>query len=192
MDSILYFAFKNQAYIRNFTASEVSRVMYQSQTNPYINYIPCNPITGLVFEDNIDAQYEDTEPDGWELGANATYWYKKGGSQGSASCVIIGTGEDENVKCNTLYGIEKGVNTFTIDIKDKGKNDLVHIKITYFAGDDYLSLKGTDIDFSFPSDDEWTTHTADITFPYNTAYINIKAWTNSDESYMDELSLKKK
>ncbi|MFC2087921.1 hypothetical protein ACFLSA_07165, partial [Bacteroidota bacterium] len=177
MDSILFFAFKNQAFIRSFTGTEASKIVYQSQINPYMNYIPCNPITSQVFEDNIDSKYGDTEPDGWELGPNATYWQNKGGSQGSASCVIIGTGEDKNLKCTRLYGIEKGINTFSIDIKDRGSNDTVYVKIIYYSGNDYFSLKGTEVDLAFPSGDNWLKNTAEITFPYNTSYIDIKVWS---------------
>lgn len=191
MDSIFYFVFSHQAFIRNFTGTQAAKVVYQSQTNPYINYMPANPITGQCFEDNIDEVYGDTMPDGWIIGTTAAYW-EDGGSQGSKGYVSVNTGETTNLSLTRLYGIEKGVNDFTIDIKDKEANDTVYVEITYYSGDTYSTLSGTEIQLAFPSTANWSTNDTTVTFPYNTSYVNIQVWSRTDESYVDELTLKKK
>lgn len=185
MDSICEFAVKHPYAIRGWTGSEAARIVYQSETNPYINYIPS-------LDMNIDAAMGDTMPDGWTLGANAALHEAMTGSQSSLGCVSVGTGETTNLYLTRLYGIEKGVNEFTIDIKDAGANDTVYVEFTYNYGDKYSALSTAEINKAFPSTASWTTNTTEVTFPYNTSFVDIQVWSRTAESYVDELTLKKK
>ena len=159
--------------------------MYQSETNPYLNVMPSLDV-------NIDAILGDTMPDGWTIGSEAAYWEAMAGSQGSLGCVSVNTTESDNLYLTRLYGTEKGINTFTIDVKDRGVNDTVYVEFTYYTGATYQTLSGTEINKAFPSTPDWVTNTTEVTFPYNTSYVDIQVWTRTAESYVDELTLRKK
>ena len=184
MDSICGFMVQHPHYIRNWTGSEAAKIMYQSETNPYLNIIPSLDV-------NIDEVYGDTMPDGWIIGSESAYWEDMAGSQGSLSCVSIGTTEVDNLSATRIYGVEKGINTFGIDIKDKGANDSVYVEITYYTGAKYTDLSGTEIQLSFPSTAEWVTNTGEITIPYNSSYIDIEIWSRTSESYVDQIFMRK-
>lgn len=194
MDSICWFIQNNRHFIKVANPTTWVKWLYHSTTNPLINYIPKNPITGQVFEDNIDEGYGDARPDGWKFGSNDTdngvKWYTNGGSQGSAGYIRVGDGD--TIMCKKLLGVEKGNNVFTMDVKDYSGSDTVIIKFIYYYGTNANALLDSTLDLiKFPTTADWVTHSDTIQFDPNTSYIDIEIWEKSGDAYIDELVLKK-
>ena len=201
-DSVCNFINNHPAYMQVVTGSQAAEIMYQDQRTG--NCIPANPLTGQCFEDNIDAAYGDTKPDGWIYGWRDNkncYWVTDAdsASQGSKGCMDIGT--TDTLICKRLYGIEKGKNTLSIDIRDNKANDTVFVKVNTYGGATHSTWDSDTRDkltgymntttLSFPSTASWTTNSGTMTIPYNCSFVDIYIWCKTARSYVDEVVLKK-
>jgi hypothetical protein len=189
-DSICAFLQANRYKIPCMTGSQWARRMYILPHDNHQNSFPHNILSGSCFEDNLDAAYGDTIPDGWTMLAGC---YKINNGYHGKAVVVNAT--ESSLQCNRLYGIEKGANTLSFAAKEISSTDSIIVKIYFYGGTAFTAVWGghsgyaSTLRLAWLPTTSWTIKSATVTVPTNTSFIEVAVWARAGTIAVDEFKL---